>query len=94
MILAKELKVYNQALEKILSNYSDYQIDGEMFDNGLPAVDNAHKDAYFNDVNELLHIKIKIDLYKVDLSVFDYNESDRYDSLSPIEIIELQEILC
>ena len=86
--------MYNRALEKIIDDYKDYQIDGETFKNGLPAVDNDHKNAYFNDVNELLHIKLNVDLYKIDQSVFDYEESDRYDPLSALEIIELQGILC
>ena len=86
--------MYNKALEKILDDYKDYQIEGEMFKNGLPAVSNDHKEAYFSDVNDLLHIKLEVDLYKVDQSVFDYDESDRYDPLSALEIIELQEILC
>lgn len=97
--LNKDVECYSKTLEKILDKYKDYIVKDEKGEtinneNGLPLVDKDHIIDYGNELSELLNIEIDINIYKVDISVFDYNDSDKYDSLSAVDIIKLQSILC
>ena len=97
--LGNDAECYSQALNKIFEKYADYVIkddDGNIRynDQGIPLVDENHIADYGKEIGELLNIEIDINLYKVDISVFDYEDTDKYDPLSAIDIIKLQSILC
>lgn len=97
--LGNDAECYSQALNKIFKKYADYVIkDGggniKYNEQGIPLVDENHIADYGKEIGELLNIEININLYKVDISVFDYEDTDKYDSLSAVDIIKLQSILC
>ena len=49
---------------------------------------------FTEEVNDLLNIELNINLFTVDEDVFNYDDSDKYTSLTPVEIMQLQSILC
>ena len=66
-----------------------------MDNNGLPEISDEVQNAnLYDEVNELLSIEINLDLHLIDEKAFDYEDSDRYSPLSPVEIMQLQNILC
>lgn len=99
MAIQKEYSVYEKQMKKILEDFKEYTLkddDGNLLfeENGLPKIEQDHLSDFIKEMNELLNIEIDINLYKVDISVFDYEDTDKYDSLSAIDIIKLQDILC
>ena len=100
MILSKDLEVYFKSLQKILDEYKEFykkNQNGETVNLpiGVPEVDEGHMEEYIKELDELLGIEIEIELYTIDESVFDYDDtSGRYDVLTASDIIQLQNILC
>lgn len=97
-IIENELKIYGKSLKNILDSYSDYFIykeDGsvEMFPAGVPRVDDAHKQAYMDEINELLNMDTDAHLYLINDEVFDYDDSDKYDAISISDLMQLRDIL-
>ena len=98
--LSKEYECYITELEKIFNEYSNnFVLDdngNKTFDiNGIPIVQDNVKENYFNSLNNLLNLDIEVPIYTIDDKYFDYDDSDnRYDILSPIEMIQLQNIIC
>jgi hypothetical protein len=98
--IGKEYKIYEEQLKKIIDSYSQYFEKDEngnikMDNNGLPEISDEVQNAnLYDEVNELLSIEIDLDLHPIDEKVFDYEDSDRYSPLSPVEIMQLQNILC
>lgn len=100
IIISKEYKYYSEALEKIISNYSEYtekDSNGNplLQPSGLPKILEEYNDVFNNEVIELLNIETDVNLYIIDENCFDYDDAiGKYDVLSPIEIIQLQQVLC
>ena len=100
MCLANELEYYNECLKNIISNYEPYIIkdnDGnpKLYPTGIPMVKKEYEKDYDKDVTDLLNIEIEVDIYTIDENCFNYDDSNnKYDVLSPIEITQLQQILC
>lgn len=97
--LGNDADCYSKAINKIFEKYADYVIKDKngnikYKEQGIPLVDENHIKAFEEEIGELLNIEIDANLYKIDISVFDYEDTDRYDSLSAIDIIKLQSILC
>ena len=66
-----------------------------MDENGIPIVNDNIKNDYYTSLNNLLNLDIEVSIYTIDDKYFDYDDLDgRYDVLSPMEIIQLQSILC
>lgn len=94
IIIQNELEVYSKMLKNIVQKYKQYQIENETFPIGVPKVDQQHKQDYLQEINDLLHLQIEdINLYKIKMSIFDYEDGQKYDSLSISDILELQSIL-
>jgi len=99
MIAQKEYEIYEQQLKKIVRDFDKHIIkdkDGNtLFEkNGLPKIDDTEKENFAHEINDLMCVEIEIDLYQIDISVFDYEDNDRFDPLSPADIMILQSILC
>ena len=97
--LEPSAEVYTKALNNILRVYEPYAKKDE---NGLPIrlstnlydIDQDHKEEYEAELNELFQQEVEVELCHVDFSVFDYEDGDKYDALSPSEIVELKEVIC
>ena len=98
--LSKEYECYETELNKIFDEYSKYFIldengDKTLDENGIPIVNDNIKNDYYTSLNNLLNLDIEVSIYTIDDKYFDYDDLDgRYDVLSPMEIIQLQSILC
>ena len=98
--LSKEYECYETELNKIFNEYSNnFVLDdngNKTLDvNGIPIVQDNVKENYFNSLNNLLNLDIEVSIYTIDDKYFDYDDLDgRYDVLSPIEMIQLQNIIC
>ncbi len=99
MIFSDEIESYNKELKKILDNYKEYYVkDGEgnpKIDkaNGLPIIMPEHSNDFMREIMELLEIEIDVKPYFIEESLFDYDD-EKYDAMSAIDIINLQNILC
>ena len=99
VVFATEMDVYQKMLQRILDDYKDYYIKDDAgnikyYDSGLPMVQSDHEEEYTHRVEELLNNEIEVPIYKIDESLFSYEDSDRYDSLSAADIMRLTEVLC
>ena len=98
--LSKEYECYETELNKIFDEYSEYFIlddngNKTLDTNGVPVVKDEMKKDYYASLNNLLNLDIEVSIYTIDDKYFDYDDSDnRYDILSPIEMIQLQNIIC
>ena len=88
------IEIYEKSLQKIIDSYKEYFVKDETLENGLPKVDDEHMEDYITEINELLAFEVDIDLYYIDEDVFDYEDSDRYDSISAADLIQLRMIIC
>lgn len=98
-LLDKDLSIYQDMLRKIFDAYEPYSEkddNGEVKtdERGIPIVDKEHETAFYNEINELLSIETEVHFYTISDDVFDYDEGDRYDSLSAQEMISLHDVLC
>ena len=101
MIFSKEYEYYEKELTKLKDEYKEYMVKdakGELEVNtiGMPKFNDTSMEREFvNKVNELLSIEVKVDIYHIDEKCFDYDDvNNKYDALSPNEMIYLQRILC
>lgn len=100
MSVEKEYKVYEEQLKKIIGAYNQYIEKDEngnmtMEANGIPKINDEMQKIHFSEeLSELLSIEVEFDLFTIDEDAFNYDDSDKYSSLTPAEIIQLQGILC
>ena len=97
--IQSDLDCYNEAIKKTFEKYDEYILKDEdgkykFGQNGVPLVSKEQADDYAKDISELLNIEIDVNLYTIDISEFDYEDSERYDALSAMDIISLQRVLC
>ena len=99
ILATNEYKIYETQVNKIMEKYSDHMVKDEsgnlkINDAGIPEVEEAVKKEYYEKLAELLNVEIDINIYTIDESAFNYEDNEKYDNLSPNEIIQLQSILC
>ena len=97
--IQSDLDCYNESIKKTFEKYDKYiqkDEDGKykFGANGVPLVSKEQADAYAKEISELLNIEIDVNLFTIDISEFDYGDSERYDVLSAMDIIRLQGVLC
>ena len=101
MSLSKEYDVYIKQLQKLI-NEAKQNDKLELTENGqiietenhIPKVKDECKDEFNNDLEDLLLFSLEVEYSYVDESVFDYDEKDKYDVLSPAEVFALRNCLC
>jgi len=99
--LQEEYKFYETSLNGIMNTYREHFVmneesgQPEVDNNGLPKVDDSVSEDYYNEISALLSIEVDVNLYFVDESVFDYDETKgNYDVIPAKDILALQSILC
>ena len=98
-LLRDDCDCYENELKKLFDSYKDKTIKDE---NGetkfnqyhVPIIESKYSKEFDESLTELLNIEVEIDLYTIDDSAFNYDDTDKYDCLSPMEIMQLQDILC
>lgn len=100
IILSKDYEIYSKSLVKIYKSYKGFAIedeDGNIMRNDMdiPILSDEEKQKQMNDeISELLNIEIDVDMFIIDEEVFNYDDTDKYDSISAMDIINLQNIIC
>jgi len=100
ILLQREYNCYIKSLNNLFADYDEYIIRDEnknimSNDMGIPIVDCNVEKEFNEEISELLNIEIEIKLYCISEDAFDYEDNtNRYDSLSAADIINLQVILC
>lgn len=100
MIIDKEYKIYTEQLKKIIDNYDEYiEVDEngqkKFSEQGIPVMtDEIQRENFIKELNDLLSIDVELNLFTINEECFDYDNDNIYDSLTPSEIITLQNICC
>ena len=100
LILQAEYQCYEKELKKLYASYEDKTEKDEngnvmMYDNGIPRIKKEFVKDFEKDLSELLSIEADVKPYLIPEEAFDYSDNaDRYDSLSPNDIVFLQTIMC
>lgn len=99
--LSKEYDIYIKQLEKIINEAKhtdklELTEDGQIIETEthIPKVKEEYKEEFNNDLEDLLLFCLDVDYSYVNENVFDYDETDRYDVLSPVEVFALRNCLC
>ena len=97
--LKQEYEIYSKQLQSLFKAYEDKSIKDDKgnvtyTENGIPLIQAKYEKAFTKELNELLNMEVEIDFYTVDSESFNYEESDRYDNLTPVEIMLLTSIMC
>lgn len=101
MALTKEYDVYIKQLEKLINEAKkneklELTENGQIIEteNHIPKVKDEYKEEFNDDLEDLLLFYLDVDYSYVDESIFDYDEKDKYDVLSPAEVFALRTCLC
>lgn len=99
MIISRDYEVYETELKKIFSHYDKYILKDDSgnikYDSkGIPLIKSEYSEEFNKCILELLNIEIKVEFYHISESLFEYDDSEKYDALSAKDIITLQNILC
>lgn len=99
LLLSKEYKNYEEKLkELLLSHEEDLQADenGKIItnDTGVPIIKSDCSSELRKEVQDLLDSAVEIEFHRTSFNAFDYFDNEKYDALSPEQIIALQKILC
>lgn len=100
LLLQEDYHCYMKSLDKLFSDYDKYIVKDEKNhimhnDMGIPIVENKVEKEFHQEIENLLNIEIEKDLYSISEESFDYEDTtNRYDSLSAVDIMNLQAILC
>lgn len=100
LLLQNDYHCYKKSLDKLFSDYDKYIVKDEknhiMYnDMGIPIVESKVEKEFHQEIENLLNIEIEKELYSISEESFDYEDTtNRYDSLSAVDIMNLQAILC
>lgn len=100
ILLQTDYNCYIKSLNKLFADYNDHMVrdkNNNVVNNdmGIPIVDNDVEKEFNEEISNLLNIEIELELYHIPENVFDYEDNtNRYDSLSAVDIMSLQGILC
>ena len=97
--LQDEYKIYSSQLKQIYNSYQSYYVkdkngEPQISQNGIPIVDHDHKESFDNEISELLNGEIDFEMHTINEDLFDYEDADKYDALTPVQISELIGVLC
>lgn len=91
---------YEKSLNKLFSKYDKYITKDDnsniiFNDAGIPIIENSKSKEFNEELANLLNIEIEINPYYIPKNSFNYEDNkNRYDSLSALDIINLQSVLC
>lgn len=100
LILQAEYQCYEKELKKLYASYADKTKKDEkgnpmVYENGIPRIKEEFVKEFEKDLSELLSIEADVKPYLISEDVFDYSDdTGRYDSLSPNDIVFLQTVMC
>lgn len=99
MVLEREYECYQKLLQQLVNKYKDDTLKDDegnalTHENGMPKVKKEKEDAFNSELESLLGIEVKINLYYVPEKIFEYDDTiNKYDILTAKDIFQLQDIL-
>lgn len=94
--ISKEVEIYTKQLNAIIEAYKEESklvLDnkGEIVfeNNGIPKVKTEFVEEFAKELDELLNFKVTVEVSSFSEEMFDYEEENRYDVLTPSEMIVL-----
>ena len=101
MVYSKEYECYEKELTKLKETYDEYIVKNdkgeiEIGNFGIPKFkDTSVEKEFITKLNELLSIEVEVNAYHINEECFNYDDTNnKYDSLSPSEMLYLQRVLC
>ena len=99
MILMKEYECYDEALKKVLLAHQDDVVKdaaGEIVlsRTGTPVMKDDASAETKSEVADLLNQSIDVNMHSISFDEFNYRDGDRYDPLSPDDMLALKAVLC
>lgn len=99
--LTSESEVYAKQLQAIQNKYREadkliLDENGELTfnENGIPMVKKEYEKEYLEELTELLNFKVEVDLYTISEDTLDYDDTDKYDVLTPVEMFTVMKLIC
>ena len=94
--ISKEVEIYTKQLNAIIEAYKEegklvLDNKGEIVfeNNGIPKVKTEFVEEFAKELDELLNFKVTVEVSSFSEEMFDYEEENRYDVLTPSEMIVL-----
>ena len=94
--ISKEVEIYTKQLNAIVETYKEegklvLNNKGEIVfeNNGIPKVKTEFVEEFAKELDELLNFKVTVEVSSFSEEMFDYEEENRYDVLTPSEMIVL-----
>lgn len=94
--ISKEVEIYTKQLNAIVETYKEegklvLDNKGEIVfeNNGIPKVKTEFVEEFAKELDELLNFKVTVEVSSFSEEMFDYEEENRYDVLTPSEMIVL-----
>lgn len=99
-MLSKEYQFYSKQYQKLVDEFKDRiekdeSGDPKLDSNGFPVINDVKdRKDFCEPLDELLKIQVEVDRFTLDESDLNYEDSDRYDVLSPSDLYRLKMLLC
>lgn len=99
-VLSEEYQFYSKQYQKLIEEFKD-KIERD--DTGEPKMDSSgfpvmnsieDRQEFSKPLQELLSIELDVEQFTLDESELSYEDSDRYDPLSPADLYNLRLLLC
>ena len=99
--LTSESEVYTKQLQALQNKYKEadkFILDknGEpmMNENGIPLPKKEYEKDFFEELAELLNFEVELELYTVSEDALNYDDTDKYDVLTPVEMLTIMKLIC
>lgn len=98
-ILQDEYVIYESQLKKLFADYEGKYVTDEtgnvtMRKDGTPVIKDEYAKDFYADLDSLLNLETEINLFRQEFDIFNYQDNERYDVLTPKETSDLAEIIC
>lgn len=94
--ISKEVEIYTKQLNAIIETYKEegklvLDSKGEIVfeNNGIPKIKTEFVEEFAKELDELLNFKVTVEVSSFSEEMFNYEEENRYDVLTPSEMIVL-----
>lgn len=100
VLFQKDYDCYRKSISKLFSEYEEHFVRDEQGDvtyndMGIPVINDEAARDFQEELENLLKIEIEVEPFYIEENAFNYEDyAGRYDSLSAIDIMNLQTILC
>lgn len=99
--LTNESEIYTKQLQAMQNKYKEadklmLNDDGELIMNesGIPMPKKEYEQEYLTELTDLLNFEVEVELYAISDDALDYDDADKYDVLTPVEMLTVMKFVC